>query len=90
MCKCLCRKIIRLCVISFWERQTERERDYQIQSLERERERMNIFRDTVGRKKTCRFSNSLNRGGNRGQNSRFLERRERERERGGEGIRTRK
>lgn len=55
--------------------ETERERLSDTKSGEREREReLNIFRDTVGRKKTCRFSNSLNRGGNRGQNSRFLER----------------
>lgn len=55
--------------------ETDREREiirYKVwrERVERERE-LNIFRDTVGRKKTCRFSNSLNRGGNRGQNSRF-------------------
>lgn len=68
--------------------ETDRERLSDTKSGMRERE-LNIFRDTVGRKKTCRFSNSLNRGGNRGQNSRFLERQERERDID-EGIRTRK
>lgn len=43
MCKCLCRKIIRLHLVSIWERQTEGERDYQIQSLEREREGVEHF-----------------------------------------------
>lgn len=68
--------------------ETDRERLSDTKSGMRERE-LNIFRDTVGRKKTFRLSNSLNRRGKRGQNSRFLERQERERERDG-GIRTRK
>lgn len=49
MCKCLCRKIIRLCVISFWERQTER--DYQIQSLEWERESWTFSEIQLGGKR---------------------------------------
>lgn len=59
-----------MCNFILGETDRERERLSDTKSGERERE-LNIFRDTVGRKKTCRLSNSLKRGGNRGQNSRF-------------------
>lgn len=42
MCKCLCRKIIRLHLVSIWERQTEREREIIRYKVWREREREGV------------------------------------------------